>query len=310
MVGAGNRGEQPTPCNAIDRMVEASPTIACGTAGTVGLRSDGIEAQPVPAPEVHSPFRLSPASPVRYHPAMPTASTPSLPTLLVVDDEPKIRAAVHEAVARDIGRFLEARTGASALDITRRERPDLVVLDLGLPDMEGVEVCRGIREFSHVPILVLSARHSEDEKERLLDAGADDYVTKPFGTVEFRARLRAHVRRSRLPTAVHGAVELGPFHIDLERRTASRDGAAVHLTPTEWSLLQVLVANAGRTMTHRQLFGAVWGASRGDAQQYLRVYMGHLRRKLEPDPYRPRHFVTEPGVGYRFEAEVASDAAH
>ncbi|MGH7669270.1 MAG: response regulator, partial [Gemmatimonadaceae bacterium] len=208
-----------------------------------------------------------------------------------------------------IGRFLEAETGTSGLELARRERPDLVVLDLGLPDMEGIEVCRGIRERSHMPIIVLSARHSEEEKERLLDAGADDYVTKPFGTVEFRARLRAHVRRSRLPSAVYAPVELGPFHIDLERRTASHDGAVVHLTPTEWSLLQALAANAGRTMTHRQLFRAVWGSSEGDAQQYLRVYMGHLRRKLEADPYRPRHFVTEPGIGYRFEFGAADDAA-
>jgi two-component system, OmpR family, KDP operon response regulator KdpE len=204
-------------------------------------------------------------------------------------------------VARDIRSALEAGTGAAALELARRERPDVIVLDLGLPDIDGLDVCRRIREFSHAPIVVLSARHSEDEKARLLDAGADDYVTKPFGPVEFRARLRAHVRRSRLPSAVQGPVAIGPYRIDLERRTASRGDAPVHLTPTEWELLQTLVANAGRTMTHRQLFAAVWGPSSGDAQQYLRVYMGHLRRKLEPDPYAPRHFVTEPGVGYRFE---------
>jgi two-component system, OmpR family, KDP operon response regulator KdpE len=232
---------------------------------------------------------------------MPSASGASQPTLLIVDDEPKIRAAVRDAVAQDVGRCLEAGTGTAALAMMRRELPDLVVLDLGLPDIEGVEVCRAIREFSHVPIVVLSARHSEDEKARLLDAGADDYVTKPFGTVEFRARLRAHVRRSHLPSAVKEPIEIGPYRIDLERRTAERGGERVHLTPIEWSLLRTLVANAGRTMTHRQLFRAVWGASQGDAQQYLRVYMGHLRRKLEPDPYAPRHFVTEPGVGYRFE---------
>ena len=238
---------------------------------------------------------------------MPATPPSPLPTLLIVDDEPKIRDAVHRAMARDIGRCLEAGTGGEAIDTARRERPDVIVLDLGLPDMDGIEVCRTIREYSHVPIVVLSARHSEDEKARLLDAGADDYVTKPFGTVEFRARLRAHVRRSRLPSAVQAPIEIGPFVIDLERRTASRDGSAVHLTPTEWGLLQALVANAGRTMTHRQLFRAVWGASHGDAQQYLRVYMGHLRRKLERDPYAPRHFITEPGIGYRFEFEAGHD---
>ncbi|MDE3150913.1 MAG: response regulator [Gemmatimonadota bacterium] len=233
-----------------------------------------------------------------------------MPTLLVVDDEPKIRAAVREAVGRDVGRCLEAGTGQAALELARRERPDVIVLDLGLPDMDGVDVCSAIREFTHAPIVVLSARHSESEKARLLDAGADDYVTKPFGTVELRARVRAHVRRSRLPSAAQGPLQLGPFQIDVERRTASRGGEAVHLTPTEWSLLQALVNNAGRTMTHHQLFRAVWGVSHGDAQQYLRVYIGHLRRKLEADPYTPRHFITEPGIGYRFELAAGDhDAA-
>ena len=239
---------------------------------------------------------------------MPNTAGQSLPTFLVVDDEPKIRAAVRDTIGRDAGRVFEASSGAQAIDIARREQPDLIVLDLGLPDIEGVEVCRAIREFSHALIVVLSARDLESEKAALLDAGADDYVTKPFGTVEFRARLRAHVRRSRLPSAALGTITIGPYQIDLERRTAARDGAPVHLTPTEWKLLQALVHNAGRTMTHQQLFRAVWGGSEGDPQQYLRVYMGHLRRKLEPDPYAPRHFVTEPGVGYRFEFEAATHA--
>jgi two-component system, OmpR family, KDP operon response regulator KdpE len=179
------------------------------------------------------------------------------------------------------------------------------VLDLGLPDLDGLEVCRRLRRMTQAPILVLSARHSESEKARLLDAGADDYVTKPFGTVEFQARIRAQLRRARQPSAPRGPLSIGPFTIDLERRTASRGDAPVHLSPTEWQLLHVLVANAGRTMTHAQLFRAVWGASDGDPQQYLRVYMAHLRRKLEADSYTPRHFLTEPGVGYRFEAGTA-----
>jgi two-component system, OmpR family, KDP operon response regulator KdpE len=226
-------------------------------------------------------------------------------TLLVVDDEPPIRAAVCDAVAPDVARCLQAATGSEAIDAARRQRPDVIVLDLGLPDGDGVEVCRRMREFTQVPIVVLSARHSEAEKARLLDAGADDYITKPFGTVEFRARIRAQLRRARLPAAPAGPIAVGPFAVDVERRSAARNGTPVHLTPTEWLLLRTLFANPGRTMTHQQLFRAVWGSSDGDPQQYLRVYMAHLRRKLEVDPYAPRHFVTEPGVGYRFEAEPA-----
>ncbi len=224
-------------------------------------------------------------------------------TLLIVDDEPPIRAAVCDAVGADVGRCLQAATGGDGIAAARREHPDVIVLDLGLPDGDGIGVCRRMREFTQVPIIVLSARHSESEKARLLDAGADDYITKPFGTVEFQARIRAQLRRARLPAAPPGPVAIGPFSVDVERRSAARDGAPVHLTPTEWQLLRTLLANPGRTMTHHQLFRAVWGSSEGDPQQYLRVYMAHLRRKLEVDPYAPRHFVTEPGVGYRFETE-------
>jgi two-component system KDP operon response regulator KdpE len=224
-------------------------------------------------------------------------------TLLVVDDEPPIRAAVCGAVASDVARCIQASSGGEAVATARREHPDVIVLDLGLPDGDGIGVCRRLREFTQAPIVVLSARHSESEKARLLDAGADDYITKPFGTVEFRARIRAQLRRARLPAAPPGPVAIGPFSVDIERRSAARDGAPVHLTPTEWQLLRTLLANPGRTMTHLQLFRAVWGSSDGDPQQYLRVYMAHLRRKLEVDPYAPRHFVTEPGVGYRFETE-------
>ena len=234
------------------------------------------------------------------------ASAPSSPgiTLLVIDDEAGIRAAVREATAPDVARCVEASTGAEGLAAAQRHRPDVIVLDLGLPDLEGLEVCRRLRDATRAPIVVLSARHSESEKARLLDAGADDYITKPFGTVEFRARIRAHLRRSRLPAIPHAPVAIGPYTIDVERRSATRGATTVHLTPTEWRLLEALVANAGRTMTHQRLFHAVWGASDGDPQQYLRVYMAHLRRKLESDPYAPRHFVTEPGVGYRFETDA------
>jgi two-component system, OmpR family, KDP operon response regulator KdpE len=223
----------------------------------------------------------------------------------VIDDEAKIRAEVRSAIAADTSRYLEAATGRDAIALAKEHRPELVVLDLGLPDMDGIEVCRGIRAWSSAPIVVLSARHSEDEKARLLDAGADDYMTKPFGTVEFRARIRAQLRRARMAPVPGGdaPLVLGPLTIDLARHMVTRDEHSVHLTPTEWGLLQALVARAGKTLTHRQLFNAVWGASEGDAQQYLRVYVAHLRRKLEADAYTPRHIITEPGVGYRFEIE-------
>jgi two-component system KDP operon response regulator KdpE len=226
-------------------------------------------------------------------------------TILVIDDEPKIRAVVCEALAADVARCLVAGTGREGLTVAADERPDLVVLDLGLPDIQGIEVCRRLREWSSAPIVVLSARHSEEEKAALLDAGADDYVTKPFSTVEFRARVRAQLRRSRMPQPASSGepLRLGDLTIDAARRQVTRDGATVHLTPTEWSLLSALVKRAGKTVTHRQLFTAVWGNSHGDAQQYLRVYVTHLRKKIEADPYLPRHIVTEPGVGYRFEAE-------
>lgn len=225
--------------------------------------------------------------------------------VLVIDDEPGIRHAVRSALHDDATAVLEARSGEEALMIAAAERPDLVVLDLGLPDMDGIEVCRRLRAWSSAPILVLSARHSESEKTALLDAGADDYVTKPFGPGELRARVRAQLRRARM-TKVPGGDEplrMGSMVIDLGRRTVTHDGETVHLTPTEWGLLVALVKHAGKTLTHQQLFRQVWGDAYGDAQQYLRVYVAHLRRKIERDPYEPKFIVTEPGVGYRFEPE-------
>ena len=227
-------------------------------------------------------------------------------TVLVIEDEPKIRAVVRDALAEDSTRLCESASGEGGITLAEAERPDVIVLDLGLPDMDGIEVCHRIRQWSSAPIIVLSARHSEAEKVRLLDAGADDYVTKPFGTVEFRARVRAQLRRARMAPVPGGdqPLALGELSVDVARHTVSRDGRVVHLTPTEWGLLQVLVKNAGRTMTHRQLFHAVWGESYGDPQGYLRVYVAHLRRKIEVDPYAPRHIITEPGVGYRFETDA------
>lgn len=227
----------------------------------------------------------------------------SLSTVLVIDDEPKIRAVLREVLAKETEHILEAATGAAAISIAEANRPDLVILDLGLPDMDGVDVCTAIRAWSTAPILVLSARADEHEKATLLEAGADDYVTKPFGTIELRARVRALMRRAQMKpvTTADGPLMIGDLVIDSARRTITRSGEPVHLTPTEWSLLRVLLLHAGKPVTHRQLFSAVWGNSSGDVQLYVRVYVAHLRRKIEADSYRPRMILTEPGIGYRFE---------
>ncbi|MGW2275905.1 response regulator [Streptomyces yangpuensis] len=224
--------------------------------------------------------------------------------VLVVDDEPQIvRALVINLKARKYE--VDAATdGASALELAAARHPDVVVLDLGLPDMDGVDVIKGLRGWTRVPILVLSARHSSDEKVEALDAGADDYVTKPFGMDELLARLRAAVRRAE-PAAGSGEDEVvvatEGFTVDLAAKKAVREGRDVRLTPTEWHLLEVLVRNGGKLVSQKQLLQEVWGPSYGTETNYLRVYMAQLRRKLEADPSRPRHFITEPGMGYRFE---------
>ena len=225
--------------------------------------------------------------------------------MLIIDDEPKIRALLRDALVADGVSVVEASTGAEGIGAALESRPQLIVLDLGLPDMDGVEVCRAVREWSTAPIVVLSARHSEDEKTTLLDAGADDYVTKPFGVPELRARIRAQLRRARMRPVPGGdaPIRVDDLEIDLARKIVRRAGTAVHLTPTEWELLHELVINDGRTLTHRQLFHKVWGQSYGDPQGYLRVYVAHLRRKLEADPYNPRLLLTDAGVGYRFDSE-------
>jgi len=225
-------------------------------------------------------------------------------TILVIDDEPQIRRVVRNALAGDAVRVLEAADGRAGIDLAAAERPDLIVLDLGLPDVAGASVCRELRRWSAAPILVLSARHSEAEKVAMLDAGADDYVTKPFSTAELQARVRAQLRRARagqLP-GEGGPVTADGLTIDTARRVVHRDGAEIHLTPTEWDLLRAFVGQAGRTLTHDQIFRAVWGRSPGDPQAYLRVHVANLRRKIERDPVRPVLIVTEPGVGYRFRA--------
>lgn len=223
--------------------------------------------------------------------------------ILIIDDEASIRSVLRTALAGESADVLEAASAESGLAVARTERLSMILLDLGLPDYDGVALCRSLRAASSVPIVVVSARHSDEEKARALDAGADDYVTKPFSTLELVARVRAHLRRARMaPAAEEDAVALrvGALLIDLDRRVITKDNAPVHLTPTEWELLRVLLAHRGRTVTHTQLFEAVWARGHGDAQQYLRVYVAHLRRKIEQDPLRPCLVVTEAGVGYRF----------
>jgi two-component system KDP operon response regulator KdpE len=225
-------------------------------------------------------------------------------TILVIDDELQIRRVVRNSLEQDGLRVLEAAAGREGADLAAAHCPDLIVLDLGLPDMPGLAVCQELRTWSRAPVLVLSARHSDTEKATLLDAGADDYVTKPFSPVELRARVRALLRRARLAGApAVTCIRTGALAIDLERRVVTRAGAGVHLTPTEWAVLRVLVSNRGRTLTHRALFTQVWGQAHGDAQQHLRVHVASLRRKLETDAVRPQHLITEAGVGYRFDEE-------
>ena len=220
--------------------------------------------------------------------------------VLVVDDELAIRKALTanlKARGYDVD---AAETGEQALDLAARHHPDVVLLDLGLPGIDGLEVIDGLRGWTHVPIVVLSARGAERDKVAALDAGADDYVAKPFGMDELLARLRAAIRRA-TPADEEPIVATEHFTVDLSaKRVLDAFGEPVRLTPTEWHLLEVLVRNPGKLVTQRQLLRDVWGPAYGDESNYLRVHMAHLRRKLEPDRSRPRYLITEPGMGYRF----------
>ena len=218
--------------------------------------------------------------------------------VLVVDDEPQIVRGL-KIVLRSAGYAVEAaETKAQALTALATRPPDALVLDLVLPDGEGVEVCREVRRWSRLPILVLSAVGDEREKVRALDAGADDYVTKPFGTDELLARLRAVLRRS-AEAGGSPRLDLGRVVVDLADRSVLRDGEQVHLTPIEFEMVRVLAQHHGRLVTHRQLLQEVWGPEYGAETHYLRVHVAHIRAKLEPDPSRPQYLITEPGVGYR-----------
>jgi two-component system KDP operon response regulator KdpE len=223
-------------------------------------------------------------------------------TGLVIDDEPQIRRVVRHVLSSELARIVEAANGSEGLDLAAAEKPILIILDLGLPDMPGLDVCKEIRRWSTAAIVVLSARQADTDKAMLLDAGADDYLSKPFSTLELKARVRANLRRT-LAAQLPGEhrLTIGDLVMDVAARTVKRGDQAIHLTPIEWELLRTFAIQAGRTLTHRQLFSAVWGRTFGDPQQYLRVHVANLRRKIERDPVRPQVIVTEPGVGYRLD---------
>ena len=219
----------------------------------------------------------------------------------MVDDEPSIVRALRINLAARKYEVSTATDGASGLAAVARDRPDVMILDLGLPDMDGTEVIRGVRGWTSTPIIVLSVWGQENQKVAALDAGADDYVTKPFGMDELLARLRAAVRRA-APAPDEPVVATEHFTVDLAAKRVTRNGGGdVGLTPTEWQLLEVLVRNRGRLVTQRQLLQEVWGPAYETESNYLRVYVAQLRRKLEPEPSRPRYLLTEPGMGYRFD---------
>ena len=234
---------------------------------------------------------------------MPNEKPRNLPRILVVDDEVAIQRFLRTAL--DIGEFSlhQADDGHGALAAAVAVRPDLILLDLGLPDLDGVEVIRRIREWSQVPIIVLSVRDREDDKVRALDAGADDYLTKPFGIAELLARIRVALRR-----AVHEVPEpvyrVGELEVDLHRRRVTIRGTEVPLTPTEYDLLRLLVAHAGKVLTHQQILRQIWGIAYVEQPHVLRVNISNLRHKIEQDPARPRYLITEPGVGYRLKADL------
>ncbi|HSI48565.1 MAG TPA: response regulator [Ideonella sp.] len=228
-----------------------------------------------------------------------------VPRVLIVEDEAEIRRFVSQSLAREGFEVHQAETLERGLIEAGTRRPDMVVLDLGLPDGDGVALIRELRGWSDVPVLVLSARTGETDKIEALDAGADDYLVKPFSTGELLARVRAHLRRRATPAAaganaVGSAIEFGEVRIDLGRRTVERSGEALHITPIEYRLLTHLAAHPHCVLTHRQLLRSVWGPSHADDTHYLRVYMAQLRKKLEADPAQPRHLLTETGIGYRF----------
>jgi two-component system KDP operon response regulator KdpE len=226
------------------------------------------------------------------------------PLILLIEDEPQMRRFLRAALGGQEYRLIEAATAKEGLAHAAGRNPDVILLDLGLPDTDGLEVTRQLREWSRSPIIVLSARGREQDKVAALDLGADDYLTKPFGVDELLARIRVALRHQSLPPGVSPPIfEAGGLKMDLAQRQVFRDGNEVHLTPTEYKLLAVLVRHAGKLLTHRQLLHEVWGSNYTSQTHYLRIYIMQLRHKIEHDPTRPRYILTEPGVGYRLKAE-------
>lgn len=231
-------------------------------------------------------------------------------SLLIVEDDRALLDALRPALETVADDVITAGTVREALAALAAQQPELVILDLGLPDIAGADACRAVRAETAAPILILTARNSGDEKVKLLDAGADDYVTKPFATDELLARVRALVRRARgapAGTVVPALIIDGDLEIDLREAVATRAGVALKLTRIEWAILRALASQPGRTFTHRQIFDAVWARPYGNPSQYLRVYMTHLRQKLEREPANPRLLITDPGVGYRLDVPVRGE---
>jgi len=235
----------------------------------------------------------------------PPADTAAGPTILIIEDEPEIRRFLRASLTSQGFRLVEAATGEDGLVAAATRQPDLVILDLGLPDLDGLEVIRRLREWTATPIVVLSARGQERDKIAALDAGADDYVSKPFGVGELLARMRVALRHAMRRPGDPGEATfaVGDLRVDLARRQVAVGGKEVHLTPIEYRLLSALIRYAGKVLTHRQLLTEVWGPHQTEQAHYLRIYTAQLRRKLEADPARPRYILTEPGVGYRLAAE-------
>lgn len=220
--------------------------------------------------------------------------------ILIVDDEPAILAAMVPLLQSRAHTVATATSGYGAIDAVTRRQPDLIVLDLGLPDLDGIDVCRRLREITATPIIVLSARYAERDKVAALDAGADDYVTKPFGAEELLARVRASLRRAVAAPAASGEMVRGDLTIDLDRRRVLRGGEEIRLTPKEFELLVFVAQHSDRVLTHRTILKAIWGPHSVEQPEHLRVLMAALRKKIEPEPGRPRYLLTEPWVGYRF----------
>ena len=223
------------------------------------------------------------------------------PVVVIIEDDPQIRRFLRTGLHAHGFEIYEAETGKSGLTVAATRKPDLIILDLGLPDMDGVEVIKKLREWTSRPVIILSARNMETDKVAALDAGADDYLTKPFGLDELLARLRVALRHAAQPGLVDASnvFSSGNLKVDLSQRRVHRDGEEVHLTPTEYRLLTTLIEHAGKVLTHQQLLTEVWGPGYVEHSHYLRIYMGGLRHKLEADPARPKFLLTEPGVGYR-----------